>query len=145
MIKEIRSRNLQSETDVPIIMQKDGVEKRTFNMENQPVVNIREIINDSDDNYSWCRRVVDTENNSATLIAQKPGEGNRLHNHPNWNEWWYILQGTWKWEVEGKEYIVKQDDIVFIKKGSWHKITAIGNEIAIRLAVSRGDVPHVYK
>ena len=45
---------------------------------------------------------------------------------------------------EGKSTIVKEGDFVFIKKDCKHKITAIGDEMAIRLAVSRADVEHVY-
>lgn len=73
-----------------------------------------------------------------------PGEGNRLHYHPNWNEWWYIVKGKWEWDIEGEKTIVKKGDLVFIGKGQKHKITAIGHEMAIRLAVSRADVEHVY-
>ena len=73
-----------------------------------------------------------------------PGEGNRLHFHPNWNEWWYIVQGSWKFEIEGEEKILNENDIVFIEKGKRHRITALGDKIAIRMAVSRADVEHVY-
>ena len=88
---------------------------------------------------------MNTESNSATLISQLPGEGNRLHYHPNWNEWWYIIRGEWEWEVEGETMPVKQGQMVFIPKSKWHKITAIGDRPAVRLAVSRADVAHVYK
>ena len=89
--------------------------------------------------------MVNTESNSATIISQLPGEGNRRHHHPDWNEWWYILDGEWEWEIEGKKHIVKKDDIVFIEKNKKHKITASGSKPATRLAVSRGDVAHVYE
>jgi len=88
--------------------------------------------------------VIDTENNSATIISQLPGEGNRLHYHPNWNEWWYIIDGEWEWEIEGEKKIVKKGDIVFMRKGRKHKITAVGNKPAIRIAVSRADVEHIF-
>lgn len=139
------NKNLFSEVDVPTILKKDGVDVSNFVDENIFLSNIKEIIEKNGTEKSWCHRVVNTENNSATLIAQLPGEGNRLHFHPEWNEWWYIVQGQWKWEIEGKEYIVKKDDMVFIPKTKWHKITAVGDEIAIRLAVSREDVPHIFK
>jgi quercetin dioxygenase-like cupin family protein len=132
------------EVHVPTILKKDGVMNSNFENENSPLSNITEIIKSHDNSISWCYRLVNTENNSATLISQLPGEGNRLHYHPDWNEWWYIIKGQWKWEIEGKEFIVKKDDIVFIEKGKIHKITAIGDEPAIRLAVSRADVPHIY-
>ena len=41
-------------------------------------------------------------------------------------------------------YRVKKDDIIFIPKNSWHKITAVGDKPAVRLAVSREDVKHSY-
>jgi len=139
-----KNKKIREEKDVPKIMKKDGVRCSDFNHENLPLVNLNEIINTKDNTQSWCHRVVNTENNSATLISQLPGGGNRLHCHPDWNEWWYIVKGMWKWEIEGKTYIVKKGDVVFIEKNKLHKITAIGDEPAIRLAVSRDLVPHVY-
>lgn len=132
------------EVDVPDILKKDGIFKSNFNLENSPLTGIDKLIKSYGGEASWCHRLVNTENNSATLIAQMPGEGNRLHYHPDWNEWWYIMKGSWEWEIEGKKTSVNKGDFVFIKKGKKHKITAIGDKVAIRLAVSRADVEHVY-
>ncbi|MDD3375233.1 MAG: cupin domain-containing protein [Candidatus Omnitrophica bacterium] len=140
-----QNESLRSEVDVPTILKKDGVNKSNFEQENTFLINIDHIIKNYDNTQSWCHRLVNTENNSATLISQMPGEGNRRHFHPDWNEWWYILRGQWKWEIEGKEHVVKEGDVIFIPKGKWHCIIAIGDEPAIRLAVSRADVAHVYK
>ena len=133
-----------SEVDVPEILSNDGVESSSYNLSNQKIVNIKEILEKNDDQSSWCHRVINTENNSATLIAQMPGQGNRRHYHPDWNEWWYILKGQWEWEIDGEVHIVKKGDFVFIPKGINHKITGTGNEQSIRLAVSRDDVVHTY-
>lgn len=133
-----------SEVDVPEILSKDGVSSSSYNLANQKIVNLKDILEKNDPKESWCHRVINTENNSATLIAQMPGEGNRRHYHPDWNEWWYILQGEWEWEIDGKTCIVKKDDFVFIPKGVVHKITATGKGQSIRLAVSRDDVVHTY-
>ena len=133
-----------SEVDVPEILSKDGVATSSYNLANQKIVNLKEILETNDDKSSWCHRVINTENNSATLIAQMPGEGNRRHYHPDWNEWWYIVQGEWEWEINGKTYIVKKDDFVFIPKGVEHKITGAGEGQSIRLAISRDDVVHTY-
>ena len=133
-----------SEVDVPQILSKDGVSSSSYNLSNQKIVNFKDILDKNDPKASWCHRVINTENNSATLIAQMPGEGNRRHYHPDWNEWWYILKGQWEWEIDGKTYIVKKDDFVFIPKGVVHKITGTGEGQSIRLAVSRDDVVHTY-
>ena len=133
-----------SEVDVPTILVRDGVMVSDFNHENLPVTNVDDVIEQADSSVSWCRRVVNTESNSATIISQLPGEGNRLHYHPDWNEWWYILRGKWKWTIDGEEKEIVPGQMVFMPKNVWHKITAIGDEPAVRLAVSRADVAHIY-
>lgn len=133
-----------AEIDVPSILKKDGVVENNFKDENLPLVTLQDIIARQDNSRSWSRRIINTENNSATLISQMPGEGNRLHYHPNWNEWWYIVDGEWDWEIEGEIFRVKKGDIVFIEKNKLHCITAAGNKSAVRLAVSKDLVPHIY-
>jgi len=132
------------ESDVPDILEKDGVAANNLFSANQEIVNLQTIL-DSCPNPSWSYRVVDSDSNSATIICQNPGEGNREHYHPDWNEWWLILDGEWEWDIEGNKKVVKKGDFVFIQKGRKHKITAIGDKPAIRLAVSRADVAHVYE
>ena len=138
-------RKQQTEIDVPSILRRDGVEQHDFSKENLPLAHLDEIIASKDNTRSWSHRLINTENNSATLISQLPGEGNRLHYHNDWNEWWYIVKGQWAWEIEGEKFLVKQGDVVFIEKNKWHKITASGDGPAIRLAVSKDKVAHIYK
>ena len=132
------------ESDVPSILEKDGIISNDLFSANQEIVNILDILKNAP-GPSWSHRVIDSDSNSATLICQNPGEGNREHYHPDWNEWWYIIQGEWEWDIEGIKRTVKAGDFVFIEKGRPHKITASGDIPAIRLAVSRGDVEHVYQ
>jgi quercetin dioxygenase-like cupin family protein len=73
-----------------------------------------------------------------------PGDGNRMHYHHDWDEWWYIVEGKWEWLIEGERKIIKQGEIVFIERNRKHKVTATGNKMAIRLAVSCYNVNHVY-
>lgn len=134
-----------AEVDVPSILSKDGVLDNDLHQANKPVVNVDDLIaTKSAAGASWSYRAINTESNSMTIISQRPGEGNREHYHPTWNEWWLILAGSWKWIIEGVETIVKKGDIVFIPKGTVHRIEAIGDRPAIRMAVSRADVEHVY-
>jgi len=132
------------EVEVEAILKKDGVLDNNFADVNQQVVNAYELIKRNANKVSWSRRLVDTESNSATMIGQMPGEGNRRHYHPDWNEWWFILAGKWEFEIDGKAREIVTGDVVFIEKGKIHKITAIGDQMAIRLAVSRNDVEHIY-
>lgn len=135
---------MKSDANVPNILKKDGVSQSTYDEANQEVTNLPDLINKYGRQSSWSHTLVNSESNSSTLICQLPGEGNRRHFHPDWNEWWYIVEGTWEWEIEGQKKKVSQGDVVFIEKNRKHKITAIGDKCAIRIAVSRYDVAHVY-
>ena len=135
----------RSEVDVPSILAKDGVKINDLFDVNNEVVAVSEILESMPKDVSWSKRVIDTDSNSMTIICQMPGEGNRRHHHPDWNEWWYIVEGEWEWEIEGEFKKIVQGEIVFMKKNRKHKITASGSNRAIRMAVSRGDVAHVYE
>lgn len=143
--KDEKSMNQKSDADVPNILKQDGVSKSVFDQANQEITHIPDLIAKNGKDSSWSHTLVNTESNSATLICQMPGEGNRKHHHPDWNEWWYIISGTWEWDIEGEKKIIKEGDLVFMQKNRKHKITAIGDEMAIRIAVSRYDVAHVYE
>ena len=132
------------ENNVKSILKKDGVINNDFSNENNLINNISKILKDKKNKKNWSYRLINTESNSATLICQQPGEGNRRHYHSNWNDWWLIVDGTWQFEIENEKKILKKNDIILIKKNKIHKITAIGKKPAIRLAVSRGDVDHIY-
>ena len=135
---------IHSEVDVPSILKRDGVVNNDLHDVNNERVAIRNILKDKPEDVSWSKRVVDSDSNSMTIICQMPGEGNRRHYHPDWNEWWYIFEGEWEWEIEGEKKIIKEGDIVFMEKNRVHKITASGNKRAIRFAVSRSDVAHIF-
>ena len=139
-----KNSHTHTEIDREIILSKDGVHNNTMDEYNKEIVSVDEIIAKNGRSTSWSHTLVNTESNSATLISQMPGEGNRLHYHPNWNEWWYIIEGEWEWEIEGQKKTIMKGDVVFMEKRRKHKITAKGSRMAIRLAVSRADVEHVY-
>lgn len=126
------------------ILVDDGVQNNLMFDYNKEQISIEKIINSNPSTESWSHTVINSPSNSAALIAQMPGEGNRMHYHHDWDEWWYIVDGEWEWLVDGKPQTVKKGAIVFIERNRVHKITAKGNKMAIRLAVSRHDVDHVY-
>ena len=132
------------EKDVPTILADDGVDLFIGDMANQDVMHIPAVLKRVS-SMSMAVTVVNTHSNSATLIRQYPGEGNRRHYHEDWDEWWYILGGAWKFVTDDGEKIVLEGDLVLIKRGTWHRIEAVGDGPATRLAVSRYDVNHIYE
>tara|TARA_R100001594_G_scaffold96170_2_gene130405 strand:- start:1262 stop:1981 length:720 start_codon:yes stop_codon:yes gene_type:complete len=127
------------------ILLDDGVDNNTMYEFNKEKTSIDGIIADNPTDSCWSHTLINSKSNSATLIAQMPGEGNRTHYHADWDEWWHILKGEWEWYIEGKTVRVKKGDMVFIERNRVHKITAVGTGQAIRLAVSREDVDHIYE
>jgi CMP-N,N'-diacetyllegionaminic acid synthase len=127
------------------VLLEDGVLNNTMLDYNREVASIPDIIKNNPSDVAWSHTVVNSKSTCATLIAQMSGEGNRLHYHNDWDEWWHIIQGQWEWYVDGRTLTVKKGDLVFIERGKRHKITAIGDEQSIRLAVSREDIDHIYE
>jgi CMP-N-acetylneuraminic acid synthetase/quercetin dioxygenase-like cupin family protein len=136
--------SLISDADVKRILSGDGVVMNNQDEANQEKVNLSKIIDLNGRNSSWSHTVINSPSNSATLIAQMPGQGNRKHYHPDWDEWWFIIEGKWIWDIEGEEKIIQKGEVVFIERNRKHQITAYGDQMAIRLAVSRYDVAHIY-
>ena len=132
------------DANVDRILAGDGVSVNNQDSFNLEKVDINKIINKYGREKSWSHTVINSESNSATLIAQMPGEGNRMHYHHDWDEWWYIIEGEWEWLIEGEVKRINSGEVIFIERNRKHKTTAIGNKMAIRLAVSRYDVDHVY-
>ena len=136
---------MKADADVSRILKMDGVGSSCLDQANEEIVNIPEIIERYGRDSSWSHTLINSQSNSATLICQLPGEGNRMHHHPDWDEWWYIVEGRWEWNIEGTKKLISQGEIVFINRNRKHQITAVGEKVAIRLAVSRYDVDHVYE
>ena len=137
---DCNSRLPEFEIHVPSILEKDGVAGMR-DISDVAIIDISRIL---DERKCEMVRVVNSTSNSACLITQSKGEGNRLHYHPDWDEWWLILQGQWLFTIEGNEHIVSTNQLIKIPRNSWHQIQAISDEPATRLAVSRQDVVHAY-
>lgn len=138
------SEDIIADSDRERILNEDGVISNNLCDYNKEVAHVDEIIAKNGRSSSWSHTLVNSMSTCSTLIAQMPGEGNRMHYHPDWDEWWYIIEGEWEWLIEDKPKKIVKGDVVFIHRNRKHKITAVGESMAIRLAVSRADVDHVY-
>ncbi|WP_461208798.1 cupin domain-containing protein [Desulfocurvus sp. DL9XJH121] len=139
------SANERHDDDVSRVLRDDGVEKTVLGtFENLPVTNLEAIKKEMGEG-SWAVRLAYNEVFGGVLIRQLPGEGNRLHYHPNAHECWVIMEGEWEWYIEGEgAKRVGPGDIVVVPQGVKHKIQCVGDVPAIRYAITRPDVDHVY-
>ena len=133
------------DSDVTQVLKDDGVKTVVLDsFENQPLTELNKIKDDMG-LPPWAVRLVYNDRFGGVMICQNPGEGNRLHYHPNADECWVILEGEWEWYIEGEgTKRVKEKDIVLVKSGTKHKIVCVGSKPAIRFAITAPDVKHTY-
>lgn len=138
---------IKKDDDVNSVLKDDGVENIDLtNFQNKSSVSIKDIEAKLGSNSSWATRVTYNKDFGGVLIQQMPGEGNRMHFHPDAAEAWYILKGKWKWFIDKEgEKIVEAGSIINVKANTFHQITCIGDEPGLRLAITVPDVMHVYK
>lgn len=55
-----------------------------------------------------------------------PLQGPPLHLHREQDEWWYILEGEFRFVVDGREIRARAGDTVFAPRGSRHTFQNIG-------------------
>jgi mannose-6-phosphate isomerase-like protein (cupin superfamily) len=131
--------------DVVNVLRDDGVGKVVIgDLENVTTTNIDKLREQMGPG-SWAVRLVYNDRFGGVLIQQQPGEGNRMHFHPDADECWVIINGVWEWYIDGEgTKSVSKNDVVVVKQGIKHKITCIGTEPGVRFAVTAPDVNHVY-
>ena len=136
---------MKGEKNLETVMHSDGVPRVNItDFENKPVTTLEEIEKKME-RPPWAARLVYNERFGGVLIVQKPGEGNRLHYHPDADECWVILKGEWEWFIEGEgTKRVRERDIVLVKKNKKHRIKVVGKEPGTRFAITAPDVEHVF-
>lgn len=61
------------------------------------------------------------------INTTEPGKGMPYHYHRNRESMYYVLEGKGKAVLEGKDYILEPNSVVFIPAGMKHKVTNIGD------------------
>ena len=142
---------MKNDKNVESVLKDDGVDFSLLNpghdFENINTTNIKNLEKklNIEKNKSWAVRVIYNKRFGGVIIKQNPGEGNRRHYHPDADECWVVLEGSYEWEIDGKTKIVSVGDIILVKAKTWHKITAVGEVPAARLAITKPDVNHIYE
>ena len=116
---------IRHDDDVIRVLTDDGVNKIILDkLENMATTSIDTLV-DNIDEKSWAVRLVYNEKFGGVLIQQQPGEGNRLHYHPDADECWVIISGRWEWYIEGEgTKVVNRNDIVVVRRNIKHKINS---------------------
>ncbi len=71
----------------------------------------------------------------------KPGQVLAYHRHPEGDQVFFILKGQGKFHLDnGSESVleVKDGSIIYVPKGIWHKVEAVGGELIASQATRAG-------
>lgn len=86
----------------------------------------------------WYEQVLNDGRNIAGLICDSPGGSNDHHFHPDFNEWWIVLQGELEFEIGDYPVIhAKKSDVVMSPAGTRHLIRTVGSGPSVRLHISK--------
>jgi CMP-N-acetylneuraminic acid synthetase/quercetin dioxygenase-like cupin family protein len=137
-------RIVEIDSDLVRLITRDGVDQFSKIGYNKPI-NSFEKIKKSMGDSSWCFPLIYTDNDQACLISQQPGEGCRRHYHATKDEWWIVVEGSFEWRLDDGQVITAQNgEIVFLPKGTVHKIVCTSDKPGIRLACGGRDMEHIY-
>ena len=94
----------------------------------------------------WAERILHDGRNDAVLICDAPGGENDAHVHPDFVEWWIVLQGEMVWEIGNYPPVrATRGDVVMAPRGQRHAIKTVGSENSLRLGVTMPGSNHDVK
>ena len=103
---------MKQDSNVKRVLKDDGVTNSLLvaghEFENPKTINIPTLEKELGYKDSWAVRVVYNDRFGGVIIKQNPGEGNRLHYHPDADECWVVLEGEYEWQIEEEVSKVKQ-------------------------------------
>jgi len=137
-------RVLDIEYDLQELIAHDGVHRVGIDGSNVRITNIDRIKQEMGE-PPWLHLLVYSDTDQTALICQLPGEGARKHCHVTHDEWWVVLEGSFEWRLDDGEVVEgKQNDVIFLPKGTIHSIVCTSETAGLRLACGGRDMEHVY-
>ena len=126
------------------LMVRDKVVKFEGDRANARLTNIDEIKRTMGD-APWLHLLIYSGDDQTGLICQPPGDGAQLHCHVTHDEWWVVLEGEFEWHLEDGAVIKGGvHDVVYLPRGTVHKILCTSPKAGIRLACGARDMEHIY-
>ncbi|HKM50346.1 MAG TPA: cupin domain-containing protein [Candidatus Bathyarchaeia archaeon] len=68
------------------------------------------------------------KNLDVHIMVLKPGGSTNLHHHSTSESVWIVLQGTAQARIEGNEYRLEKNSVIFVPPNVDHEFKAIGEE-----------------
>lgn len=94
----------------------------------------------------WAEVIIDDGRNNTVWISGPPGHPPDPHIHPDFNEWWFVLDGKTRWQIGQYEPVEGEwGDVIMAPAGYAHDIRPVAGEQAIRVGVTHPNSNHDIK
>ncbi len=94
---------------------------------------------------SWRQVIVDDDHLNAEYIAMAPGEKVGRRFHPDTREWWVIMAGEVRFEIEGQEpFTATKGSMVQVPMQTIYSMEAVGDKPALRFEVNIAKAHTLY-
>ena len=123
---------------------------RVLEQTNLRVTRHDEIIGRHDGAAPWAEVILEDGRNQVVWISGPAGNPPDPHIHPNFNEWWFVLDGKTRWQIGQYEPVEAEwGDIVMAPAGFAHDIRPIQGSGdgggAIRVGITHPESNHDIK
>jgi mannose-6-phosphate isomerase-like protein (cupin superfamily) len=68
-------------------------------------------------------------NAAEMVIPPGESEGDARNRHPGADQWLFVVEGTGRALVNGKNYLLRAGSLVLIEAGDWHQIKNTGRDL----------------
>jgi len=94
---------------------------------------------------SWRQVIVDDDHLKAEYIAMAPGEKVGRRFHPDTREWWVIMAGEVRFEIEGQDsFTATKGSMVQVPMQTIYSMEAVGDKPALRFEVNIAKAHTLY-
>jgi mannose-6-phosphate isomerase-like protein (cupin superfamily) len=94
---------------------------------------------------NWNEVVVDDDHLHAEYIQMAPNAVVRKRFHPDTREWWVVMQGQLRYEIEGQApFVATKGSMVQVPMQTIYSMATVGNQPALRFEVNIAKAKTLY-
>jgi mannose-6-phosphate isomerase-like protein (cupin superfamily) len=94
---------------------------------------------------NWRQTAVDDDHLHADYVLSAPGTSVSRRFHPDTREWWIVLDGQLRFEIEGQEpFVATKGSMVQVPMQTIYSISTVGDKPALRFEVNIAKAKTLY-